>query len=226
MVTVAASHGRGGGHMVMSGSDKMIPSGSAMSGTDIMVHATNVDLAYMCDQFDFPTFALDHQFACDNACAVQAFIVDQYPNLPCLIGSVAELAEDKVRNILRRDKWHTISEVEHFGAGFVCISRTKQSSKRSQNKGCVRNQQEATGVNYYQTASVVRKKRAFIPFLENLDELNEEYEDATTGDLTIDVDYIVEDFAKPDLTAQLVRRITKKNQHKHYKKITGRSAAW
>ena len=66
-----------------------------MSGTDIMVHSMNCGLLYLHQEHGFPLFRLSSEFACDNDKGVQAYLADQFPELPCLVNTVKELSEYK-----------------------------------------------------------------------------------------------------------------------------------
>ena len=116
-------------NLEMMSTDGRICSGTAMSGTDIMVHVTQCDLLYLHRELGYPKHILQPLFACDNDADVQGFLSDQFPDLPFLASTVAELSEFKAKNLLKKNEWRVIPDVELIGMGFVCTSLTKQSSK-------------------------------------------------------------------------------------------------
>ena len=78
-----------------------------------------------------------------------------------------------------------------FGSGFSCINKTKLSSVKSQFLGCVRSEEGTTGFTFAKTRRYMERARPYLSWLENLLELDEEYEhDGTT---TSDMSYIKEE---------------------------------
>ena len=85
-------------NLEMMSDGNVICSGTAMSGTDIMVHSTQCDLLYLSREFGYPRHMLRALFACDIDANVQGFLSDQFPDLPCLVNSVGELSDLKAKN--------------------------------------------------------------------------------------------------------------------------------
>ena len=188
-------------NLEMMSDGQTICSGTAMSGTDIMVHVTQCELHYLHRELDYPKHILKPLFACDTDPNVQGFLADQFPDLPLLVNSVAELSNFKAQNLLKKNEWRVIPDVELIGMGFVCTSVTKQSSKSKTNRGCVSRGEGATGISFGESASAVVKRRALLSFLENVPELELEFDDEDTGLGTSDLEYIIEHFKKQRMSA-------------------------
>ena len=125
---------------------------------------------------------------------MQAYLADQFPELPCLVNTVKELSEYRANNLLHRNTWRALPDIELCGMGFVCTSVTKQSSKSSANRGCVARGEGATGVSFKESAEAIIRRRALLNVLENVGDLDLTYDDEATGLATSDVDYICQTF--------------------------------
>jgi site-specific DNA-cytosine methylase len=121
-------------------------------------------------------------FACDNDKAVQAFLMDQFPECEALITDAKHLSNDWAPTVHGvASKLLKVEGGDLFIAGFVCKTRCKLNPKRNTNLQCVQAGEEKTGESWQHVSGYIKKHvpKAFI--LENVYELQDS-EDGTQSD--------------------------------------------
>ena len=111
-------------------------------------------------------------FACELDQDKQRFIREQFPDLGCLFGDVADLGKRKALDVITgRRRW--IPSVMVLIAGFSCKSLTPMSKDAAKNKGCIgRVDPDAeTSYTYHGIRTYIRSKRPMLLILENVKEL-------------------------------------------------------
>jgi len=91
-----------------------------------------------------------------------------------------------------------IPSAEIAGGGFSCTDLTKQSSKRSENKGIVRAEGGKSGTTFKPIKDYIIAKRPFISYLENVPELKQTY--WVYENKTSDMEYVTECFEEHGFT--------------------------
>lgn len=176
--------------------------GTACSGSDVLLIVFHELAKFWSETLGVP-FTFRHCFACEKQTPVQAFLLQNFPDLEVLVPDLQFLADETVPCIHRDGStgFAQLPKVELFAAGFVCKSRSKLNSKAAEHRGCVQRGTDLTGESFAATGAYIRAHRPSLVFLENVGALAEK--DPETG--VSDAEWIVEWFSQHDYDCVMVK---------------------
>eukprot|EP00969_Alexandrium_andersonii_P367306 15470436-Alexandrium_andersonii.AAC.1 len=155
--------------------------GTACSGTDIIIKVAESIAKAWRETYDI-CFHIVHAFACEKDPEKQDNLTRQFPELSIIFNDINDLSETKATNVIS-GTLTPVPWVFMFACGFVCKSRTRLSSKASQNRNCIQNSTDAeTAFTFNAARDYIQSARPNTVILENVIELDEGSEEGGDSD--------------------------------------------
>ena len=144
--------------------------GTMYSGSDIVTHVLRA-LAVAMNVVLGVEFQFTHEFACECEGEVVTFLKQCFADLTLIFKDGADMGAEKAQ--LVDGELANVPAVDWLFAGFICVSRSACSSKRSANKGCVAAGKEPTGESLHNVIRFIEAKKPTLVTLENVIQLAE-----------------------------------------------------
>ncbi len=168
--------------------------GSMYSGSDVAARVLTKLAKHWGSQMQCDFDLFEHVFQCESDAGKRKWLLEQFPEVPCLFQDAATLSHQKCYD-LKTGTFVVVPRCDLLMAGFSCKSRSRANNSSSLNKHCVRSQQKETGLTFLYIQDYVQRKHPSVVLLENVVEL------AEGGDES-DKQYILEWFRTQDYAAE------------------------
>lgn len=180
----------------------LMTTGSGCSGTDIYRHG----LEKLCDhwgtELDIVVSKVVTALAAEKDEGKRDFLDTQHP-IELLLTNTELFHHIKAPDS-RSGKIAILPRVDPFHMGFSCTGLTRISTKRVENKGCVRAGEKQTGMTFSDAFKYIERFRPRLSFLENVQEIENLYA-SEDGAFKSDKDFVITKFEEISFTVIYVR---------------------
>lgn len=144
--------------------------GTALSGTDVIIHSLNVLFDHWRQQFG-TEFHVEHAYSIEHIEAKRRFILAHWQP-QYIFEDLTKVATDEFSLDLRTKALVRVPHTHVLAAGIECDSISSLNQHASANRGCVGQRQGRTGMTAGATLDLVARVKPWLLLFENVKNLN------------------------------------------------------
>ena len=178
-----------------------IQAGCGCTGTGAWVKFMESNTRCWEERYGITAVPIDHALGAENVVPKQDFIC-KHCGIDVLLGDIKQFENARVSDVRTPEATRSLPSCTVFGAGYSCLDKSKQNSKRKNTSTqAVRNKRGSTGNTFAHAAAYIVKVRPKVSYLECVTEVeNKDFFDEETGDWESDSDFIKETFERHHFT--------------------------